>query len=112
MPKERWPFHQGQPSGSVLSMFFFDFDTAICGSAHCQSGAAKNSFHSKPQAGLLGLYLVALLHLPCGALGSSFLVLSDEQRFLFFIQEPKGEGNWHGGRVAYSWDRVASRSLA
>ena len=27
------------------------------------------------------------------------------------MQEPKGEGNLHGGRVAYSWDRVASRSL-
>ena len=33
-----------------------------------------------------------------------------ELRFLL-MQEPKGEGNWHGGRVAYSWDRVASRSL-
>ena len=31
--------------------------------------------------------------------------------FFFFMQEPKGGGNWHGSRVAYSWDRVASRSL-
>ena len=36
---------------------------------------------------------------------------SFEQLFLKKNQEPKGEGNWHGGCVAYSWDRVASRSL-